>query len=130
MFFFSRALTEKDITATKLGKLRTYRLARNERVLRFKGRLLGYYSVSGDCLTPEAQRKPHVENIAIFKTGTRYLLYYVVQHPDKDYLTARQVGVHAAPSLDGIKAFIAHMDYANKKSFAHAVIEDARSQDK
>jgi len=130
MFFFSRVHTEKDINATKLGKLRTYRLARNDRTLRFRGKLLGYYCVSNDCLTTQAQRQPHVDTIAIFKVGIRYLLYYVVQSLDKDQCTVHQAGVHAAPALDGLAAFIAHMNYANKRSFAHAVIDDARSQDK
>ena len=130
MLFFSRALTEKDINPIRLGKLRTYRLSRNGQVLRFNGRLLSSYSIFGDSLEPEAQRQTHLESIAIFKTRTRYLLYYVVQYLNNDHISGRQVGIHAAPTLDELAAFIDSMHYVNKKSFAHAVIDDARAQDK
>ena len=126
----SRTLTEKDIDATRLGKRRSYSLPRNGQDLRFTGKLLAYYSVAGDCLEPEAQYQTHLASIAIFKTRTRYLVYYVIQHPADELSTGRQVSIHAAPTLDALDAFIDSMRYANKKSFAHAVIDDARAQDK
>jgi len=126
----SRTLTEKDIDATRLGRRRSYSLPRNGQALRFTGKLLGYYSIAGDCLEPAAQYQTHLESIAIFKTRTRYLLYYVIQHPASEISTGRQVGLRAASTLDDLAVFIDSMHYANKKSFAHAVIDDARAQDK
>jgi len=127
---FTRTLTEKDINATRLGKLRAYSLTRNSQAVHFKGKLLGYYSVSGDCLEPAAQYQTHLESIAIFKTQTRYLVYYIIRRPDNEHAMRRQVSIHAAPTLDHLAAFIDSMHYANKKAFAHAVIDDARTQDK
>lgn len=129
MFFFSRTLKEKDINSTYLGKLREYKLARSERTIRFKGRLLGYYHASDDCLEPAAQNQTHLETIAIFRTATRYLVYYVLQYLNNEHISGRRVHIHAAPTLDDLARFVDSMTYANKRAFANAVIEDARAKD-
>ena len=129
MFGIRRILKEKDINSTNLGKFRTYRLVRSERTISFKGKLLGYYHASGDSLEPAAQNQTHLESIAIFKTSTRYLVWYVLEYLNNEHLSGRKVHVHAAPSLDAVARFIDSMTYVNKKSFAQAVVEDARAQD-
>jgi hypothetical protein len=129
MFYFPRTLREKDINSTNLGKLRTYKLVRSERTISFRGRLLGFYHASGDSLEPAAQNQTHLESIAIFKTNTRYLVWYVLEYLNNEHIEGRRVQVHAAPTLDGVARFIDAMTYVNKKSFAQAVVEDARAQD-
>lgn len=130
MFSILRTLKEKNIDSTNLGKLRTYSLARGDRSVRFRGKLLGFYHASGDCLEPEAQNKTHLETIAIFKTQTRYLIYYVLHYLNNEHLSGRHVHVHATPTLDEAARFIDAMTYANKRSFAQAVVEDARAMDR
>lgn len=129
MFGFLRTLKEKDINSTKLGKLRNYSLARGERTLSFRGRLLGFYHAEGDALEVSAQDKTLLETIAIFRTRTRYLIYYQIHHHNNEHLSGRQVHIHVTDDLDGAAAFIDAMVYPNKRAFADGVIEDARSTD-
>ncbi len=129
MFDHFRTFREKDIVSTSLGKTRTYRLTRGDRVMTFKGRLLGFYHAADDCLEPAAQNQTHLESIAIFKTASRYLIYYVLHYKNNEHLSGRQVHVHATPDLDTAQRFIDAMAYTNKRAFAHAVVEDARAQD-
>ncbi|GFK93469.1 hypothetical protein NNJEOMEG_01302 [Fundidesulfovibrio magnetotacticus] len=129
MFPFLRTLREKDINSTQLGKARTYRLARGDQTMTFKGRLLGFYHAEGDCLEPEAQNKTHLLTIAIFRTSSRYLIYYVLNYVNNEHLSGRQVHVHATPDLEAAARFVDAMTYANRKSFAQGVLEDARATD-
>ena len=129
MFSFARTLREKDINSTNLGKPRNYRLARGEQIMTFRGRLLGFYHAEGDCLEPEAQNKTHLTTIAIFRTRTRYLIYYVLNHVNNEHLSGKQVHIHATQDMDAAERFVNAMTYANRKSFVQGVIEDARAAD-
>jgi len=126
MLAFLRTLREKDINSTNLGKPRNYRLARGEQTMSFRGRLLGFYHAEGDCLEPEAQNKTHLTTIAIFRTRTRYLIYYVLNHVNNEHLSGRQVHIHATKDLDSAERFVGAMAYSNRKSFMLGVMEDAR----
>lgn len=129
MFSFLGKCREKDINSSNLGKTRTYKLARGQTFFVFTGRLLSYYDVAADCLEPEAQNKTHLESIALFKTRTRYLIYYVLLYQNNEHLDGRVVHVHATDDLDGADRFLCAMTYVNKRSFYPDVIKDARVQD-
>jgi len=129
MFYLLRTLRENDINSTHLGKQRKYRLSRGNRSLLFRGKLLGFYHAADDCLTPAAQNQTHLSSIAIFKTQTKYLIYYVLEYINNEHISGKQVHIHATPDLDGAANFINAMTYINKKSFAQAVVEDSRAQD-
>ncbi|MBI4805979.1 MAG: hypothetical protein HY795_12160 [Desulfovibrio sp.] len=129
MFYLLRTLRENDINSTHLGKQRKYKLARGDRSLLFRGKLLGFYHAADDCLEPAAQNQTHLATIAIFKTQTKYLIYYVLEYINNEHISGKQVHIHATSDLDGAATFINAMTYINKKSFAQAVIEDARAQD-
>lgn len=130
MFDLIRTLREKDINSTNLGKNRRYRLTRGDRSVSFKGRLLSFYHAASDCLEPEAQNKTHLESIAIFRTLTRYLIYYVLEYQNNEHISGKQVHLHATASLEAAERFIGAMTYVNKRAFAQAVIEDARASDR
>ncbi|WP_243360387.1 hypothetical protein [Fundidesulfovibrio terrae] len=130
MFDFLRTLGEKDINSMQLGKPRKYKLARGDRSMLFKGKLLSFYHASGDCLEPAAQNQTHLATIAIFRTQTRYLIYYVLEYINNEHISGKQVHVHATATMDETARFIDAMAYVNKKSFAHAVVDDARNQDR
>ena len=129
MPLFSRTRREKDITATSLGKPRQWKLARGDRGIRFTGRLLGFYHLADDSVEPAVQNQTHLESIAIFKTHAHYLVYYVIRYVNNEHLSGRHVHVRVTRDLDQTAAFIGAMAYVNKKSFAQAVVADARSQD-
>lgn len=124
-----RTLKENDINSTNLGKLRRYSLARGERTLSFRGRLLGFYHAEGDALEVSAQDKTLLETIAIFRTRTRYLIYYLIHHHNNEHLSGRQVHIQVTGDLDGAASFIDAMIYPNKRSFADGVVADARATD-
>ena len=119
-----------SINSTQLGKPRKYKLARGDRSMLFAGKLLSFYHASGDCLEPAAQNQTHLATIAIFRTQTRYLIYYVLEYINNEHMTGKHVHVHATPTMDETARFIDAMVYVNKKSFAHSVVEDALSQDR
>jgi len=129
MFDIIRTLREKDINSTNLGKTRRFALARGDRSFRFRGKLIAFYHAAADSLDPEAQNKTHLESIAIFKTLSRYLIYYVIDYQNNEHLSGKHVHLHATASLEGAERFIGAMAYANKRAFANAVIEDAKAMD-
>ncbi|MFZ5426812.1 MAG: hypothetical protein ACOZEN_07545 [Thermodesulfobacteriota bacterium] len=129
MFDFIRTLREKDINSTNLRKNRRWLLTRGDRTVRFKGKLLSFYDASADCLDPEAQNKTRLETIAIFRTLSRYLIYYVLEYLNNEHISGKQVHLHATSSIEGAERFIGAMTYVNRKSFAQAIIEDARAAD-
>jgi len=130
MFNLIRTLKEKDINSTNLGKQRRFQLARGDRTVRFKGKLLSFYHAAADSLDFEAQNKTRLETIAIFRTLSRYLIYYVLEYQNNEHLSGKQVHLHATSSLEGAERFIGAMTYVNRKSFAQAVIDDARVMDR
>lgn len=130
MFDFLRTLREKDINSTQLGKVRRFRLARGDRSVNFKGKLLSFYHAEGDSVEPQAQDKTRLETIAIFRTLTRYLIYYVLEYQNNEHISGKQVHLHATASLEGAERFIAAMAYVNKRAFSPAVIEDAQEMDR
>lgn len=122
-------LREKDINSTKLGKPRKFKLTRGDHALLFKGKLLSFYHAADDSLEPAAQNQTHLDTIAIFRTQTKYLIYYVLDYVNNEHMTGKHVYVHATPDLDGAARFIGAMTYVNKKAFEKAVVEDARIVD-
>ncbi|WP_243310689.1 hypothetical protein [Fundidesulfovibrio agrisoli] len=128
---FARFFThrERDINSTSLGKQRTYCLKRGDTHIRFTGKLLSFYHAADDCLEPAAQNQTHLETIALFRTQSQYLIYYVLLYQNNEHLSGRHVHLHATPDLDGAERFIGAMAYVNKRAFATAVVEDARAMD-
>ena len=130
MALFSRVRREDDITASNLGKTRTWNLARGDRDVRFTGRLLGFYHLADDAVEPAVQNQTHLESIAIFKTKAQYFIYYRINHINNEHASGRQIHVRLTRDMEETAAFIESMTYANKRSFARAVVEDARVQDR
>lgn len=130
MVLFARVRRENDITATNLGKVCAWRLVRGDREMRFTGRLLGFYHLADDAVEPAVRNQTHLESIAIFKTKAQYFVYYRIHHIGNEHATGRQVHVRLTRDMEETAAFIDSMTYANKKSFARAVVEDARAQDR
>ncbi len=129
MGLFSRTFREKDINSTNLGKIRQYTLLRGDIKLSFKGQLLGFYHAEGDCLEQAAQNQTHLRSIAIFKTQTRYLIWYVLYYQNNEHLSGKYVHAHAAGDMSGVAKFIEAMTYVNKRAFFPAVVEDAQAKD-
>jgi len=130
MGLFNRIRREKDINSTNLGKTRQFKLIRGEKTMSFKGALLGFYHAEGDCVEQAAQNQTHLQSIAIFRTSTRYLIWYVLNYQNNEHLSGKHVHIHAAGDMQGVARFIEAMVYVNKRSFYPAVVEDAQAQDR
>ena len=129
MGLFNRIRRERDINSTNLGKNRQYRLIRGDKTLSFKGKLLGFYHAEGDCLEQAAQNQTHLQSIAIFRTQTQYLIWYVLNYVNNEHLSGKHVHVHATGDMAGAAKFIEAMAYVNKRAFYPAVVEDAMVKD-
>ena len=129
MGLFKRIRRERDINSTNLGKVRQYKFVRGDQTLTFKGKLLGFYHAEGDCVEKPAQNQTTLQSIAIFRTSTRYLIWYVLSYENNEHLSGKHVHVHATPDMAGAARFVEAMTYVNKRSFFPAVVEDSQAQD-
>lgn len=129
MGLFNHIRREKDINSTNLGKVRQYKLIRGDKTMSFKAKLLGFYHAEGDCLEQAAQNQTHLRSIAIFKTQTKYLIWYVLYYQNNEHLSGKHVHVHAVEDMQGVARFVEAMAYVNKRAFFPAVVEDALAKD-
>ncbi len=123
MLPFFRAKTQKDFSDKLYGKPRKYRLSRNGAAVSLSGRLLAHYrrDVLPDGLMPPAAGRVELLGVLLSAAG-RFVIYYAVSYPESEDIADRHEYVHACPSLEAVREFLAAMHYPDKGEFVDAVL--------
>ncbi len=123
MFPFFRPKNEKDLHEKLLGKVKRYRLTRNDSTVALTGTLLALFrhKAEPDGLMPPAAGRVDLLAVFLSKAG-RFLVYYVVFYPETEDIVGRHEYVHVCDGLDAVRDFLGVMLYPNKSEFAVTVL--------
>ncbi len=126
MLPFFPAKTQKDFSDKLCGKPRRYRLSRNGAAVSLSGRLLAHYRRDAlpDGLMPPAAGRVELLGVLLSAAG-RFVIYYAVSYPESEDIADRHEYVHACPSLEAVREFLAAMHYPDKGEFVDAVLVHA-----
>jgi hypothetical protein len=126
MFPFFQPKDVEDLHEKLRGKTKRFRLTRNGGALAFTGRLLSLFRRDD---AAEAACPPAVgcvDTLAVFATRAgRFLVFYLVLHPDGERPASRREYAHVCPDLPALGDFLHAMAYANKDCFLDRVLTEA-----
>lgn len=118
MVWFIRPLSEKHFHAKYLGRVKRYRLARNDSSIAFQGALLSFYHCRDDQDGQDFEGRCHVDLAAVFKTrGGRFIVYYVVDYPPGEHIEGRHEYVHVCRTEEELARFLSEMHYPNRSCY-------------